>query len=239
MSRFRGFCWSRLRRLPLLFILLAAGCAANYVNPEFKNRADAAAKAAGLIVCIESIGLERGGLTRKPLPADESVMFVAMRNMQQLFSQRQLQRMGAPRLYLPEDLIGLGYAQGEAERDTKLLKALLKSAINNPRQAAQGDQLQAVRRLASLTGADIVLLGEIHTRVHTSEKSRSMANLLAIFAAAGGQYGVTASHDTAASKWVIIDPTDGSVLRALSDTVRLPDRGAAGRRGSSIDAPSS
>lgn len=212
----------RLTRLPLLFVfLLASGCAANHVHPEFETRLSGAEKITGLIVRLESTGLERGGLKHMPLPEDESVMFVAMRGMQKLFSEQQLQQMGAaPSLHLPEELIGLGYEKSEAEGDTRLLASLLKSAVSNPRQLVRGDEMEAVRRLASRSGGDIVLLGDIRTRRHMSEESRSFGDFLAILAAAGGQYGAAGGRDIATSIWAIIDPNDGNVLRALEDTVR-------------------
>lgn len=212
----------RLTRLPVLLVFLyASGCATNHVHPEFGTRLDDTKKITGLIVHLESTGLERGGLKHTPLAEDEFAMWAALHAMQQLFTEQQLQQMGAaPTLYLPGELIGLGYQEDIAERDTKLLAGLLKSAISNPGRAVRGDELEAVRRLAVRSGGDIVLLGEIRTSRHMSDESRSFANFLAILAAAGGQYGVTAGQDTATSKWTIVDPADGNVLRALEDTLR-------------------
>lgn len=213
----------RLAWLPMILALLAAaGCAANYVSSDFDKRVSRATKATGLIIRIDSVGLEQGGLKHRPLAADEVAVFVAMHNMKQLFSPQALQRLGTPELHLPQELRKLGYSKEEAGHDTELLTALFKTALGSPRRAVTGEQLAAVRRLASRTGGDIILLGEIHTRIHTSEKSRSIANLLTIIAAAGGQYGVTGGHDSARSKWVVVDPADGRILRTLSDTVRLP-----------------
>jgi hypothetical protein len=209
-------------RIPAIAILLTlAACAANHVHPDFEQRISGPVKATGLIVKIESIGLEHGGMKHTPRPPDESVMFMAMRNMQQLFTQERLERMGSPELHLPEELVNFGYEQAEAGRDTKLLADLLASAVSNPQLPARGEALAAVKRLATRTGGDIILLGEIHSRVHVSEESRSTGNLLSILAAAGGQYGVPAGRDTMNSKWVIIDPADGKVLRTLVDTWRI------------------
>jgi hypothetical protein len=213
----------KLTMLPALIVaLVMSGCAANHVHPEFEKRLTGTEKISGLIVRLESTGLERGGMKHIPLPEDESVMFIAMRGMQQLFSEQQLQQMGAaPALHLPEELIEFGYEQSEAERDTKLLAALLKSALGVPEQPVRGDKLEAVRRLASRTGGDIVILGDIRTRRHMSEESRSFSDFLSIIAAAGGQYGVPGGRDSAVSLWAIVDPTDGSVLRTLEDAVRF------------------
>jgi len=213
---------SSLTRLTVLFLFLyASGCATNHVHPEFEKRLGETKKVTGLIVQIESTGLERGGLKHTPLPEDEFAMWAALHAMQKLFTEQQLQQMGAePTLYLPEELIGLGYRESAAERDTKLLAGLLKSAVSNPGRSVRGDELEAVQRLAVRSGGDILLLGEIHTSRHVSDESRSFANFLSILAAAGGQYGVTAGQDTATSKWVIVDPANGNVLRALEDTLR-------------------
>lgn len=213
----------RLTRLPLLFVfLLASGCATNHVDPEFEMRLSGAEKITGLIVRHESIGLEWGGLKHVPISEDETVMYVAKRGMTKLFSEQQLQQMRtSPSLHLPGQLIGLGYDKSEAERDTKLLTGLLKSAISNPKKTIQGNELETVRRLASRTGGDIVLLGNIRINYHISEESRSFADFLSILAAAGGQYGVVPmGQNTAVSLWAIIDPGNGNVLRALEDTMR-------------------
>ena len=211
----------RFTRLPVLFVFLyASGCATNHVHPEFDKRIAETKKITGLIVQLESTGLKRGGLKHTPLHEDEFAMWAALNAMQKLFSEQQLQQMGAaPTLYLPEELIGLGYKKNEAEHDTKLLAGLLKSAVSNPGLSVRADELEAVRRLAVRSGGDILLLGEIRTSRHMSDESRSFANFLAILAAAGGQYGITAGQDEATSKWTIVDPDNGNILRALQDSL--------------------
>lgn len=209
-------------RLPVFFVLLvASGCATNHVHLEFEKRFTETKKITGLIVHLESTGLELGGLKHQQIPEDEYPMFMAMIAMQKLFTEQQLQKMGvAPTLYLPDELIGLGYEKSVAKCHVEMLTGLLESAVRNPARPVRGDELEAVRQLAVRSGGDIVLLGEIRTSQHMSEESRSFANFLAILAAAGGQYGVIDGHDTATSKWAIIDPADGNVLRALEDSMR-------------------
>ena len=211
-----------LARLPVLFVfLVASGCATNHVHLEFEKRLTETKKITGLIVHLESTGLELGGLKHQQIPEHEYPMFMAMMAMQQLFTEQQLQKMGVtPTLYLPEELVGLGYEESVARRHIDLLTGLLVSAIRNPARPVRWDELEAVRQLAVLGGGDIVLLGEIRTSHHMSEKSRSFANFLSIRAASCGQYGVVDGKDTATSKWVIINPADGNVLRALEDTLR-------------------
>ena len=209
------------RLLVLLVFLGASGCATNHVHHEFDKRLTETVNITALMVRLESTGLEMGGLKHQQVPDDEYPMFMSIIAMQQLFTEQQLQKMGAaPTLYLPEELIGLGYKESVAKRHMTLLTRLLEAAISNPARPVHGDELEAVRELAVRSGGDIVLLGEIRTSQHMSEESRSFANLLAILAAAGGQYGVIDGKDTANAKWVIIDPTDGNVLRALEDTLR-------------------
>lgn len=211
-----------LTRLLLLIIILgASGCATNHIHLDFDKRLSETKKITGLMVRLESTGLELGGLKHQQIPEDEYPMFMTIIAMQQLFTEQQLQKMGAaPTLYLPEELIELGYEESVAKRHIELLTGLLESAISNPARPVRGDELEAARQLAVRSGGDIVLLGEIRTSYHMSEESRSFANFLAILAATGGQYGVIDSKDTANAKWVIIDPADGNVLRALEDTLR-------------------
>ena len=211
-----------LTRLLVLFVFLSAsGCATNHVHPEFEKHLTEAKKITGLIVRTESTGLKLGGLKHQQIPEDKYPIFMANIAMQQLFSEQQLQKMvAAPTLYLPEELIGLGYEESVAKRHIELLTGLLESAISNPARPVRGDELEAVRQLAVRSGGDIVLLGEIRTIYHMSEESRSFANFLSILAAAAGQYSGIDGQDTTTSKWVIIDPADGNVLRALEDTLR-------------------
>ena len=211
-------------RLLLLFVTpLLSGCASNHTHPNFESRLSGMEKITGFIVKLESTGLERGGLKHVQLSDDETVIFIAMRSMQKLFTEQQLQKMKAsPTLHLQAELIGLGYEEGEVKRDTKLLAGLLASVIRNPRQPVRVDELKAVRRLASRSAGDFILLGDISIRRHISEKSRSLADFLSILAAAGGQYGVPGGQDTANSRWAIVDPVDGGVLRVLEEHLRVP-----------------
>jgi hypothetical protein len=222
MVRSLKTCGPKVILLPFFFVVLVTlGCATNHVHPRFQDRITGSETITGLIVQLESTGLEMGGLKHQQIPVDESAMWVAIRAMQELFTEQQLQDMGStPTLYLPEELIGIGYKENEIERDTKLLAELLKTAINNPRSLAEGDGLEAVRRLASRSGGVIVILGDIRTRSHVSEQSRSFGQFLAILAAAGGQYGVATTHNTAISQWAIIDPNDGNILRVLEDRMQ-------------------
>ena len=71
----------------------------------------------------------------------------------------------------------------------------------------------AVRRLAERTGGVIILLEEIHSRIHISEESRSTADFLMILAAAGGHYDTNLRQENISAKWTIIDSDDGKVLR--------------------------
>lgn len=129
----------RLAWLPIIAAFLAAGgCAANYVNPHFGERVSEATKATGLIVRIESVGLEQGGLKHRRMATDEVAVVVAARDMQQLFSPQALQHLGTPELHLPQELTEFGYSKVEAEHDTKLLASLLQSALGSPRHAAIG-----------------------------------------------------------------------------------------------------
>jgi len=203
-----------------LFILLVmSGCAVNYVQPEFEQRLSGLEKIIGLMVRLESTVFEMGGLKHKRSSKDELLMFVAIRNMQQLFSPQQLQQMGSPpTLHMPAELVALGYEEQEVIEDTTLLADVLKSVISNPNDPVQGIELVTVQRLAERSGGDIVLLGDIRIQRHASNESRSFANLLAIIAAAGGQYGITASHDTSSSRWAVIDAVDGKVLRVFEET---------------------
>ena len=138
-------------RLPvLLFVLVAAGCATNHVHLEFEKRLTETTKITGLIVHLESTGLELGGLKHRHIPEDEYPMFMAMIAMQALFTDQQLENLGAvPTLYLPEALTGLGYDEGVARHHLELLTGLLASAIRNPAHPVRGDELQAVRQLST------------------------------------------------------------------------------------------
>ena len=175
------------RLLVLLVFLGTSGCATNHVHHEFDKRLTETVNITGLMVRLESTGLELGGLKHQQIPEDEYPMFMIIIAMQQLFTEQQLQKMGAaPTLYLPEELIGLGYKENMARRHITLLTGLLEATIRNPARPVHGDELEAVRELAVRSGGDIVLLGEIRTSQHMSEESRSFANFLAILAAAGG-----------------------------------------------------
>ncbi|MGD8742371.1 MAG: hypothetical protein PVH46_03025 [Granulosicoccaceae bacterium] len=211
---------ARLFFIPILVMaVVVSGCAVNQVHPEFEKRLAGKEKITGLLVKIEVTGLEKGGMKHMQLEADESVMFMAMRGMQQLFSEQQLQQMGdAPDLHLPEELVGFGYNEDEAERDTKLLEKLLKSALGDPEQVVSGERLESVKRLASRTGGDAVILGDIRIRRHISEESGSLADLFSILGALGGQYYVPAGANHATGRWAIIDPEDGSILRTFVDS---------------------
>ena len=209
-----------VNRLFILFILLVmSGCAVDHVHPEFDQRFSGSEKVTGLMVRLESTAFEMGGLKHKRNPKDELLMIVAIRNMQQLFSPQQLQQMKSSlTLLMPAELVALGYEEQKVIEDTTLLANLLKSVISNPNELVQGIELVAVQRLAERSGGDIVLLGDIRIQRHASDESRSFANLLAIIAAAGGQYGITASQDTSSSRWAVIDPVDGKVLRVFEET---------------------
>lgn len=180
---------SKLTFLPVLFVnLLISGCAADYARGDFEQRISGSETISGLIVEVTSTGIELGGLTHHQTPADYAAMWMTIRYTPKIFTKQQLQHMeNPPTLYLPEELIGIGYKEDEVKRDTTLLAGLLKSAMNYPWGKANRDELEAVQRFASRCGADFVLLGHIHTSHHTSDKSRSYANLLTILMAAGGQ----------------------------------------------------
>ena len=201
--------------------LFVSGCATNHVHPDFEQRLATKINITGLIVMLESTGLEHGGFKHTRLAEDEFANWAALHAMMKLFPEQQMQQAwSGPTLYLPGELTGLGYQEGVAGRDTALLANLLKSAVNDPGQLVLGEELEAVQRLAVLSGGDLILLGEIHTARHMSDESRTFGNFLSILAAAGGQYGVAAGQDTARSKWILVDPVDGKILRALEDSLR-------------------
>lgn len=221
-----------------LIILMVSGCATNYVHPEFETHFSGREKITGLILSVKTIGIERGGLSRTELAEYESLRFISIM-IPKLFTAQQMQWMEAtpPEIYIPQELILLGYEQSEADYDTKLLSGALEKAITVPDQPVTGDELEAVRRMASRTGGDFVLLGEVSTIRHISDKSRSFADFLAILAAAGGQYGVTMAHDKVNAQYAIIDPTDGKVMRTLKDSMRIGDLQQLVRRESYLQYP--
>lgn len=241
-AHFRGDVEKKTLRLTqitvILIILIVSGCATNHVHPEFESHFSGREKITGLIVSDKTIGLEWGGLNRNELAEYESLWFMSFL-VPKLITAQQMQWVKAapPEIHIPPELTLLGYEQSEADSDTKLLSGALEKAVTDPEQPVIGEELEAVRRLASRTGGDFVLLGEVSTIRHMSDKSRSFADFLAILAAAGGQYGVAMAHDRVNAQYAIIDPTDGKVMRTLEDSIRIGDLQQLVRRESYLQYP--
>jgi hypothetical protein len=207
--------------LALVPLLALSGCATNYVHPEFEPRMSRVAKLTFLLVHLEVSGLELGGLRRERLPEDEAELIQILKRD---FSRESQQEGGLVSVvYTPAELIERGYSVEEAARDAELLARLLKTAMISPDRPARGEELEAVRRLAARSAADIVGLGDLRAARFASDQSKAAAVALAlILAAAGqGQYGAPPSSRVT-STWALIDPSDGSVLRVLEKTTRGP-----------------
>lgn len=211
---------SRLSLAAVFFPLLAlSGCATNYVHPELEPRMSRAVKITFLLVHLEASGLELGGLRKERLPEDEAELIQILKRD---FS-RESQEQGGPVsvVYTPAELIERGYSVEEAAHDAELLGRLLKTAMASPDRLVRGEELEAVRRLAARSDADIVGLGDLRAARFASDQSKAAAVALALLLAAAGQgqYGAPPSSRVT-STWVLIDPSDGSVLRVLEKTTR-------------------
>lgn len=205
--------------LALIPLLTLYGCATNYVHPDFAPRMSRVAKITFLLVHTEVSGLELGGLRRERLPEDETEIIQALKRE---FS-RESQQVGGPVpvVYTPAELIEHGYTAEEATRDVELLTRLHKAAMVSQDRPARSEELSAVRRLAARSAADIVGLGDLRAARFESDQSKATAVALSILLSAAGQYGAPPSS-RATSKWVLIDPSDGSVLRAYEKTTDGP-----------------
>lgn len=211
----------RTATVGLVSLLALFACATNHTAADLDARMAKADKYSGLIVRLESTGLEMGGLQHVDVPEDGSLIPIMMVNMSRMFSRQQLERIvPALTFYLPADLKAIGYEAHLVETEASVLGDVLESAIAQPRAAVAGAGLAAVRRFAERSGGQLVFLADVRSTHYVSERSHSIATFLGLLAAAGGQYGVAPRDGVAHLKWALIDPSNGDVLRALEDSVR-------------------
>lgn len=178
--------------LAFIFLLPLVACATNHEIADLDARIASADKFSGLFVRLESNGLEM---------ADEGPLVpIVMMNMTHMLSPQQLEHIvPALTFFLPADLSELGYEAHEARTEVNVFQDVLKSAIAQPSAVVTGGGLAALQSFAQRSGGRLVFLADVVTTHHISGKSRSFV---------------------ANSKWAMIDPLTGEILRAFEDSLR-------------------
>lgn len=209
-----------IRALVIVSLPALSGCATNYVHPEFSKRMCGVNKYTLLLAHSEAFGLTHGGLKKERLPEDAAGIMQSVKS--ELSSGSALQSLDpVPVVYTPTELSKLGYSEEESARDVELLTHLLKTAMSSPSHSARGEELEAVRRLAVRGSTAIIGLGFIRSERFASEQAKRGAVVMAILMSAAGYYGAP-PYSKITSQWVMIDPSDGSVLRTLEKTFTGP-----------------